>query len=457
MRISFGQSAASLSVVRQLNQSGESLSRIFEQLSSGQRINRASDDAAGLAVASGLNVNSRILGQAVRNLSDGTSILNIADQALGQLSSIVTRQLELAEQSSNGVFANSQRAALETEAQALKAEYSRIVASTSFNQISVFDKDLGSLNLQAGVGEDAVLSVEIVKVIPDRLEAFQQTLNTSSPDYQATTLSKVQFLKLVGDDGKDTLLALSVAKNDGTNRLSLVIQSYRVGEDGELEKIAEQVAQSSVAEVSALSASIVADLSGDTLRFNFAVTGGGGFNSTGQLKVGTDGALSAIGASIGPVGNQSGSSITGDFTGLGQSESVENTGGKAEGLQLLDINANLFSVVEGDADPLSQANFSVATQGQALLALETLKGDLENINQSRARVGAALSRVEVASRVLEVSKEQSTAAESRIMDADIAASSAELVRQTILQQSAVAVLAQANVQPELALSLLVGI
>jgi len=103
---------------------------------------------------------------------------------------------------------------------------------------------------------------------------------------------------------------------------------------------------------------------------------------------------------------------------------------------------------------LSQANFSVATQGEALMALETLRDDLENINQARGRIGAGLSRIDVASRVLAVSKEQSNAAESRIMDADIAAASSELVRQTILQQTAAAVLAQANIQPELALSLL---
>ena len=133
MQISFGKTAATLGVIRRLDQSGASLSRLFEQVSSGRRINRASDDAAGLAVASGLNVQSRIYAQGVRNLSDGTSLLSIADQALGQLSNIVNRQLELAEQAANGVLSNTQRESLNLEAQALSEEYNRIIETTTFN------------------------------------------------------------------------------------------------------------------------------------------------------------------------------------------------------------------------------------------------------------------------------------------------------------------------------------
>ncbi len=104
MTVRIGSNIAALQAQRQLGLSSGNLSRIFERLSSGSRINRASDDAAGLAVSSGLNARQRVYSQGIRNLSDGISALSIADQAISGLSSIVTRQRELAAQSANGVF-----------------------------------------------------------------------------------------------------------------------------------------------------------------------------------------------------------------------------------------------------------------------------------------------------------------------------------------------------------------
>jgi len=455
MVISFGQSAATLGVIRRLNQSGESLSRVFEQLSSGQRINRASDDAAGLAVAAGLNVDSRILGQAVRNLSDGTSILNIADQALGQLTSIVNRQLELAEQSSNGVFSDSQRAALELEDQALRDEYNRILESTSFNDILIFGEDLGNLNLQAGSGDDAVLSVEILENVEGQLETFTQSLNAVSGNgFSESAYGAIRFLKLAGADGKDTLLALSIVQDAGGNT-TLLIQSFRAGPEGTLELVEQRSVLGTVQDSLAINATMAADLAGNTIRFNLNVTGGGGQFAIGEVIVDDDGKLSAITNSLGPMTNQLVQTIAGDFTGLGQTENVSlaplvGDGAGGENTKTA-FQATLYQPASAG---LEQGNFSVATQASALLALESLRDDLESLSEVRARIGAGQSRVEVATKVLESSREQIMAAESRIMDADIAASSSELVRQTILQQSATAVLAQANIQPELALSLL---
>ena len=98
----------------------ERLASVYERLSSGQRINRASDDAAGLAVSSSLHVNTRVYNQAIRNINDGVSALTIADQAISNLSDIVVRQTELAEQAANGIYSTIQRAAMDREAQALK-------------------------------------------------------------------------------------------------------------------------------------------------------------------------------------------------------------------------------------------------------------------------------------------------------------------------------------------------
>src|SRR4051812_31159725 len=110
---------ASLNAQRQLTKSTASLSRSFERLSSGLRINRPSDDAAGLAISAGLDIDARVFTQGVRNVNDGISLLNIAEGALDELSNVVLRLRELATQSANGALASQQRSALDQEAQDL--------------------------------------------------------------------------------------------------------------------------------------------------------------------------------------------------------------------------------------------------------------------------------------------------------------------------------------------------
>lgn len=159
MASSFRTNVPAIQAQRRLNESSLRLASTFEQLSSGLRINRAADDAAGLAIAVKLNGDVRILSQGIRNVNDGISYLNVAEQALQQLSTITSRQRELALQASNGVYSTTQRHALHLEAESLTREFNRIVESTSFNSRRVFEVGTGTIALQAGIGNDAVLAV----------------------------------------------------------------------------------------------------------------------------------------------------------------------------------------------------------------------------------------------------------------------------------------------------------
>ena len=159
--VSLNSNIASLKAIRKLGQASEELSSTFERLSSGQRINRASDDAAGLAVASTLNAKAKVYTQAVRNINDGISLLNVADGAVTQLKNIISRQLELSEQSANGVYSNTQRAALQTEMDALNAEYNRIISTTSFNNINLLNGGGSPICIQAGQGSQAILKLQL--------------------------------------------------------------------------------------------------------------------------------------------------------------------------------------------------------------------------------------------------------------------------------------------------------
>lgn len=162
-----GSNIASMQTQRRLQESSAALSKVSQRLSSGLRINRASDDAAGLAISKSLDTDNRVYGQAVRNLNDGISLTDIADGALVELSNIVTRVRELAEQAANGTLGSSQRIALDQEAQALSKEYTRIIQSTTFNNLSLINGSVSSINLQAGYGSAASLGTSLGGTVGD--------------------------------------------------------------------------------------------------------------------------------------------------------------------------------------------------------------------------------------------------------------------------------------------------
>jgi flagellin-like hook-associated protein FlgL len=150
--ITINSNIFALATERWLSKSTASLKQSFERLSSGMRINHASDDAAGLALASKLQADSQVYAQAIRNVNDGISLLNITEGALNELSNITIRHHELSTQAANGTLSRSQRQAIHDEANALVDEYNRIVSVTKFNQRALLDRSLGTMTIQAGGG-----------------------------------------------------------------------------------------------------------------------------------------------------------------------------------------------------------------------------------------------------------------------------------------------------------------
>ncbi len=128
------------------------VSKSLERLSSGLRINRASDDAAGLAISEGLKAQIRGLDVAVRNAADGISVVQTADGALDEVSSILIRLRELATQSATGTVTNTQREYLNDEFQTLVEEITRIGEATEFNGLKLLDGSEGTIDLHVGIG-----------------------------------------------------------------------------------------------------------------------------------------------------------------------------------------------------------------------------------------------------------------------------------------------------------------
>jgi len=155
----------SLRAQRNLSLTSKNLETSFARLSSGLRINRASDDAAGLSISSLLEADRRVLTQGIRNYNDGISYLNIAESAVSELTNILFRIQEISEQSANGTLSDTQRKPLQAEVSALQSEYNRIISTTKFNDTQLLTGDNTTVSLQAGYGSDGSLTVQVGNVL----------------------------------------------------------------------------------------------------------------------------------------------------------------------------------------------------------------------------------------------------------------------------------------------------
>ena len=153
MGMQINTNVSALNAYRNLASTQNDLSKSLEKLSSGLRINRAADDAAGLSISEGLRSQVSGLNVAARNAQDGISVIQTAEGALTEVHSILQRMRDLAVQGGNDSNNADSRTAIQTEADELSKELARISASTSFNGISLMDGH--SMTFQVGANGDA--------------------------------------------------------------------------------------------------------------------------------------------------------------------------------------------------------------------------------------------------------------------------------------------------------------
>jgi flagellin len=145
----------SANALNKLTQTTKKLSTSFEHISSGLRINKAADDAAGLGMAENLDAQGRSLRQASRNANDGVSVLEVAEGATGEVANIIKRMRELAVQSSSETLDNTERAYIDDEFTQLAGEVDRIAQVTEFNGVKVSDGSITQLDVQVGANNSA--------------------------------------------------------------------------------------------------------------------------------------------------------------------------------------------------------------------------------------------------------------------------------------------------------------
>jgi flagellin len=205
-------------------------------LSSGLRINRASDDAAGLAIAENLKVDARVASVAIRNANDGISIVAITDGAIAEITNILSRLAELSEQAANGVYGNGQRSALQLEFSALMSEVERVAITTEFNGLKLLSGG-GSVTFQ--VGFDGTSTSQIAY---SGVQATLSALGLSGAN------SSIHTYSIIGDTDIESQSAArialdainaaitSVTRNRGTlgaaeSRLEITISNLQVARE----------------------------------------------------------------------------------------------------------------------------------------------------------------------------------------------------------------------------------
>ena len=242
MALTINTNIASLNAQRRLSSSTGSLRQSFERLSSGLRIVRAKDDAAGLAIADTLRADQRIASVAIRNANDGVSLISIADGALNEIGNVLQRLGELAEQSANGTLSSSQRSALDQEFASLGSEITRISNTTTFNGLQLLS---GSQSVSLQVGFDSGTNSQIsFKGINGTLESlglakagtatltFSLNASTTSGG-QSAALSALDAVKLAISSltgARGTLGAAESRLNVAINNLQVSRENFASAE-----------------------------------------------------------------------------------------------------------------------------------------------------------------------------------------------------------------------------------
>ena len=195
---------ASLNAQRILGINNDRLALSVERISSGIRINRAADDAAGLGISEALRSDIRALRQAVRNANDGISLINVTEGALNEQSSILLRLRELSSQASTGTVGSTERATIQLEFTALRNELDRIAATTEFNGQKLVD---GSLASTASSSSQILIQVGLDSGVDSRINLNTQ-INLTAVNASSLLIAELSLTTAAG-----ALTALDVINN----------------------------------------------------------------------------------------------------------------------------------------------------------------------------------------------------------------------------------------------------
>ena len=404
-----------LNANRQMGINQANANKSMEKLSSGLKINRAGDDAAGLAISEKMRGQIRGLDQASANAQDGISLIQTAEGALSETHSILQRMRELSVQSSTDTNVEADRKAIQDEMNQLNQEIDRIANDTEFNTKKLLNGSL-SANFQIGANENQTLSLSI------------NSMNSSS----------------LGLNSKVTIEKVSTTLN---NKLNDGI--YTVSGTDLLDSNKNVVAKIADKE---------ATLSDGTTKITFtqnAIVDGS------QIKISGEGTKAELSLVLKP-GQVNDKLSAGEYTISGTDVykddkkigTLDAGGVKLTLNDKTDIELNTVFGATKAVTSFTIAGADVSTSDIAQGTIKAINEAIETVSTERSKLGAFQNRLEHTIANLGTSSENLTSAESRIRDVNMAKEMSTFSKNNILSQAAQAMLAQANNQPQQVLQLL---
>jgi len=388
MRINHNISA--LNSWRSINSTNTDMGKTLERLSSGLRINRAGDDAAGLAISEKMRGQIRGLDMAIKNSEDAISLIQTAEGALTEVHSILGRMRELAVQASSDTNTDVDRNQVQAELNQLREEIDRISRTTEFNT---------------------------KKLLDGKIEGFRGTA-----DIKVVTGGNINVqVKGAGTTVKEGTYVIEVGQLNGNVTSALDVRIVRINSSGSIVSTVVTAIGTSSLKVGGIT------FKWDTSTFTIAQFGG----SLPKEEV-VDSAV-----------------VRAEAVYTANKQLIFQIGAN-EGHNMIAGIDNMSAAALG----LSTSTLKVTDQDSAERTIMVVDSAIHKVSTARAAVGAIQNRLEHTISNLGVASENLTAAESRIRDADMAKEMMQYTKQQILLQSSMSMLAQANAQPQNVLQLL---
>lgn len=484
---------AAINTYRQYWINNTKKSKTLEKLSSGYRINRAGDDAAGLAISEAMRRNIRAMEQGLANARDGIGLVETAEGAMQEISTMLRRMHQLAVESANGTYTDEEREILQEEVDQLKEEINRISDNTEFNGVFLFKKEFtkapevvmsGSAAIQPGtnlpdwVGQSRSFKVgKMVEKIP--LEDPKFTGTTGIRERQGGTLdfSKLNsgnVSQLIGKGFHSTCFTCdnhySIMFVNGTDCKTEISGKHyvtKIGIDGVTngEELVTRILDKTHKNASnntTSSNAIIGEMGGQQYPHYTRLQRDPNNRDIlvmydwrpPRLSSDTSGSTLSQPTIDHPDRGKAGYGVAVDPKQIilppppppSTGDLAIQLGGSADILWIdLPRASTAFLEIE---------DVSVETQDDASEAIESLEGAIRLLSEERGRMGAYENRLEHAMRSIEVTHENLTAAESYIRDADMALLITDLAKEGVLEQATQAMLAQSNTTAQGILSIL---
>lgn len=475
--IRINENIFSLFVNRHMQRSSARLNSSFERLSSGQRINQAGDDPAGLAVSNSLRAKITGLNRNLMNCNEGLNLLSVAESSLSNITDALQRMRELAVQASSDTVTDDQRLLIQEEMDGLIDEIERIASTANYNEKNLLDGSFANLRLQVGTRIDESIPLSIEDTRTSVLGSLAVVTGANTVD--GTPIAGTGDLTING-------ITIPISQFDGVSTVegdaSAIAKAKAINAMQNLTKVKAKVGAAVFDDSAASIGGGTLDGAGSSLIINGVnignVTWEAG-DTTGALRDRINGftSLTGVTASRGVNGELV---LTAED---GRNVELITTGSIADELGLQAADGDVSTIFRGTVtlqsadtiqlggtgaligmtapqattfvdNALAVGGISIVTFADAQDALDRIDAAQQQILERRAALGSIDARIQQTITDIQINVENLSSSNSRIRDADFAVESAELTQAQIIQEAGVAMLAQANVIPQLALNLI---